>query len=101
MTDIDIAMLRARAQALRSLLAEFRDPENRDWLTSACADRLEAIMTEFELLEAMTVYGGSFVQKLAELILLADPVNKRILLEAFPEYIEQYTELARLKANHD
>jgi hypothetical protein len=32
--------------ALRALLAEFRSPENRDWLTSACADRLEAVLTE-------------------------------------------------------
>jgi hypothetical protein len=29
---------------LRALLAEFRSPENRDWLTSACADRLEAVL---------------------------------------------------------
>jgi hypothetical protein len=32
--------------ALRALLAEFRSPENRDWLTSACADRLEAVLIE-------------------------------------------------------
>jgi hypothetical protein len=31
---------------LRALLAEFRSPEHRDWLTSACADRLEAVLTK-------------------------------------------------------
>jgi hypothetical protein len=31
--------------ALRALIAEFRAPENRDWLTSACADRLEVVLT--------------------------------------------------------
>jgi hypothetical protein len=31
---------------LRALLAEFRSPEHRDWLTSACADRLESVLTE-------------------------------------------------------
>jgi hypothetical protein len=32
--------------ALRALLAEFRSLENGYWLTSACADRLEAVLTE-------------------------------------------------------
>jgi hypothetical protein len=37
--------------ALRALLAEFRSPEHRDWLTSACADRLEAVLIKHAPLE--------------------------------------------------
>jgi hypothetical protein len=52
-------------------------------------------MTEYDVTEAMLRYGGSFVQQLARLIRMADADNKRRLVEAFPEYLEQYRELAR------
>ena len=54
------------------------------------------IATEWEITEAMIVYGGSFVQTLGRLIRQADVDNKRRLVAAFPEYIEQYKELARM-----
>jgi hypothetical protein len=50
--------------------------------------------SEYELPEAMTRFGGSFVQQLALLIRLADESNKRKLWTTFPEYIKQYEELA-------
>ena len=51
--------------------------------------------TEYDVTEAMVKYGGGFVRQLAILIRLADADNKRRLVEAFPEYLEQYRELAR------
>lgn len=55
-------------------------------------------MSEFEVIEAMVTYGGSFVQQLGRLIRLADADNKRRLVEAFPEYIAEYREIAKLHA---
>jgi hypothetical protein len=55
-------------------------------------------VTEYEIVEAMVRFGGSFVQQLGRLIRLADADNKRRLVEAFPEYIEEYREIARLHA---
>jgi len=43
-----------------------------------------------EILERMETYGGSFVKQLALLYRLADPINKRKLLNCFREYFEQY-----------
>jgi hypothetical protein len=54
------------------------------------------IPNEWEITEAMIVFGGSFVQTLGRLIRQADMDNKRRLVSAFPEYIEQYKELARM-----
>jgi len=71
-------------------------------LDGRCWDDVEThqvlILSEYEVLEAMTRFGGSFVKQLAVLIRLADYTNKRKLLAAFPEYIEEYRELARLSA---
>lgn len=47
-----------------------------------------------ELYEAMTTYGGSFIKKLAALMLAADPINRQKLIKAFPEYIKHYSQLA-------
>lgn len=52
-------------------------------------------MTDWEVTEAMIRYGGNFVQNLARLIRAADADNKRRLVEAFPEYLAEYRELAR------
>lgn len=54
------------------------------------------IATEFEITEAMIIYGGSFVQSLGRLVRQADEDNKRRLVAAFPEYFEKYRELARM-----
>jgi len=50
--------------------------------------------SEWEITEAMIAFGGSFVMQLGRLIRLADADNKRRLVAAFPEYIQQYDELA-------
>lgn len=52
--------------------------------------------TEWEITEAMIVYGGGFVQSLGRLVRQADVDNKRRLVAAFPEYFKQYKELARM-----
>jgi hypothetical protein len=43
----------------------------------------------------MELYGGSFVKKLGELILLADEDNLKRIRTAWPEYWEKYQELGR------
>jgi hypothetical protein len=54
-------------------------------------------MSEDEILEAMQIYGGSFVKQLAVLYRLGDPVNRRILIDGFKRYFDEYAEIARLK----
>lgn len=44
--------------------------------------------------EAMRRRGGSFVQGLGRLIPLGDPDSRTRLLEAFPEYVQQYRAIA-------
>ena len=53
-------------------------------------------MTEWEITEAMIVYGGSFVSMLGKLYRLADTDNRARLRQAFPEYWAEYIELAQL-----
>lgn len=50
---------------------------------------------EFEVVEAMSKYGGSFVQCLAEAFHHADVGNLRKLKKAFPEYWKRYEEMAK------
>ena len=50
--------------------------------------------SEYEILEAMTRYGGSFVQQLAVLYRLADMNNKAKLATTFREYFVKYDEMA-------
>ena len=39
---------------------------------------------------AMERYGGSFVKKLGELIMLADPENRQKIRETWPKYWLEY-----------
>ena len=48
--------------------------------------------------EAMRRRGGSFVHQLGRMVPLADPQNRAKLMEAFPEYFEEYRATAE-KAN--
>ena len=50
------------------------------------------------MVEAMHKYGGGFVKALAECFTLADSNNKTRLYRAFPEYVKQYTEWSKGKA---
>jgi hypothetical protein len=50
-------------------------------------------MTESEvygMIYRMKEYGGSFVVALAEAIRMADRTNKKKLIDAFPDYVQQY-----------
>jgi hypothetical protein len=58
---------------------------------------MRAKTSEWEITEAMIIYGGSFVQGLGRLWRQADSDNKRKLLTAFRDYFEKYDELAALK----
>ena len=51
--------------------------------------------TKFEMMEAMRRYGGSFVQALAECFARADATNFAKLYLAFPDYVDQYIDMAR------
>lgn len=50
---------------------------------------------EFEVVETMAKYGGSFVKTLADCFRRADQINFNKLKVAFPEYWEQYEEMSQ------
>lgn len=50
--------------------------------------------TDIQIIEAMSRYGGSFVKALAEAWRRADPVNRNLIKDTWPEYWERYTKLA-------
>lgn len=54
-------------------------------------------VSDYEIAEAMQFFGGSFVAALGYAWHRGDDVNRATLMAAFPEYVEQYRELARLK----
>lgn len=56
---------------------------------------------EWEILEAMTSLGGSFVKQLATLYRLADNDNQKRLVAAFHDYFIQYDEMAALLAERE
>lgn len=52
--------------------------------------------------KAMEIYGGGFVRSLYECMCHADANNFQRLLNAFPEIVEQYTEMGKtLKAREE
>lgn len=53
---------------------------------------------DYDVTEAMIVYGGGFVSGLGHLFRQADPVNQRKLKAAFPEYWNTYREIAATAA---
>jgi hypothetical protein len=54
-------------------------------------------VTDDQIVEAMIVYGGSFVEKLGLAYRQADYINQGRLKRAFPDYWQQYADLASLK----
>lgn len=52
--------------------------------------------TDYQVTNAMILYGGSFVAKLGELFNVADPQNQAALKTAFPAYWAEYAELHKL-----
>ena len=58
--------------------------------------------TDWEVVKAMSVYGGSFVQVLAELCNKADPENLKRIKATWPEYWQEYAEMSELvKKQHE
>jgi hypothetical protein len=55
--------------------------------------------TNFEIVNAMARYGGSFVQALAAAFERADPDNFARLRAAFPEYWDEYAGVATIRAH--
>lgn len=47
--------------------------------------------------KAMKHVGGSFVKALGEALMRADTTNRAKILEAFPEYCDQYRKVAEIK----
>lgn len=52
-------------------------------------------ITDFEVTQAMLVYGGGFVHALGNLIRAADATNKAKAKAAFPELWTRYAEIAK------
>lgn len=50
---------------------------------------------DLKVIEAMEQYGGSFVKSLAQCFRTADFKNRAILKNAFLDYWNQYTEMAK------
>ena len=50
---------------------------------------------KYEMLRAMKIYNGGFVNALAQCFEVADENNTERLIKAFPEYVKQYTEMAK------
>lgn len=50
--------------------------------------------TDYDITEAMIVYGGGFVQLLGRLYRHADIMNQARIREAWPEYWQQYSDIA-------
>ena len=52
---------------------------------------------EYEVIDCMQKYGGSFVKALAECLIRADPINYKKLKDAFTDYFLQYKGMANLQ----
>ena len=57
--------------------------------------------SEYDVIEAMERFGGSFVSALAKAWRAADEINKAKLREAFPNYWEQYHAMVSAKWARD
>jgi len=56
-------------------------------------------MTDYQIVEAMDTYGGSFAKAIAAAFVRADDENVRRLKAAFPELWAEYAALAQLQAD--
>lgn len=54
-----------------------------------------------DVIEAMHLYGGSFVRTLAELYDRGDEDNRARIKATWPEYFEEYADLARRQARRE
>lgn len=49
---------------------------------------------DLKVVRAMEMYGGSFVKHLAQLALVADPLNFRKIKETWSDYWKKYQKMA-------
>jgi hypothetical protein len=54
----------------------------------------------YEMICRMQEYGGSFVVALANALQCADRKNKQRLIDAFPDYVNEYGPTSRFSVNH-
>ncbi len=54
-------------------------------------------ISDHDITGAMMIFGGLFVARLGELYRCGDPVNQRILRDAFPGYWAEYRALVALQ----
>lgn len=55
---------------------------------------------DYDTIQAMLTYGGSFVVALAKAAQKADSVNLEIIKIAFAEYWKKYSEMAELQRDY-
>ncbi len=55
-------------------------------------------ITDLEVIEAMSTYGGSFARALAQAWRAADPHNSQRIKDAFPDMWDDYRRLLDAKA---
>lgn len=55
------------------------------------------MISNYEIIDTMQKYGGSFARAMSEAFRRADLENFRRLKEAFPELWDQYTQMAIAK----
>ncbi len=56
---------------------------------------------KLKMVKAMRVFGGGFVKALSECFIRADGNNLLRLCDAFPDYVEQYKDMAKHLAKED
>jgi hypothetical protein len=54
----------------------------------------EIEITDYDVAEAMAVYGGSFIKNLAGCVRTADAINLAKIKATWPEYWATYTNIA-------
>jgi len=54
----------------------------------------------YDMICRMQEYGGSFVVALSDALRFADRMNKQRLIDAFPDYVNEYGPTSRFSVNH-
>jgi hypothetical protein len=60
-------------------------------------DKPSEDVTDFEMMAAMQAYGGGFFSVIARAWMVGDEQNRAKILATWPEEVERYRELAKLK----
>lgn len=58
-------------------------------------------MKDYKIIEAMERFGGSFAKSIAVALQRADSTNYERLVEAFPDLMREYEEMANQMVNQD